>query len=93
MEASILAVRNGKRVPIFGEVNDRVITCEKVKGVLKVLKGGKAPGLDGCHAELLKKGGRAVVVWLVRLMNVCFMEGMVPSEWRDACIVPLYKGK
>ncbi len=61
--------------------------------VLKVLKGSKAPGLDGCHAELLKKGGRAVEEWFVRLMNVCFREDRVPSDWMDACIVPLYKGK
>ncbi len=61
--------------------------------VLKVLKGGKLLGLDGCHGELQKKGGRAVVEWLVRLMNVRFREGRVPSDWRDACIVPLYKGK
>ncbi len=42
---------------------------------------------------LLKKGGRAVAEWLVRLINVCLREGRVPSDWRDACIVPLYKGK
>jgi hypothetical protein len=92
-EANILAVGNGMRVPILGEVNDVAITNEEVKAVLKVIKGGKAPGLDGCPSELLKKGGRAVVEWLVRLMNVCFREGRVPTDWSDACIVPLYKGK
>ena len=34
-----------------------------------------------------------VLEWLVRLLNVCFDVGVVPMDWRGACIVPLYKGK
>jgi hypothetical protein len=37
-EAIILAVGNGMRVPILGEVNDVAITNEEVKAVLKVIK-------------------------------------------------------
>ena len=29
----------------------------------------------------------------MRLLNLCFVSGVVPIEWRSACIVPLYKGK
>ena len=43
--------------------------------------------------ECLKKGGMAVLEWLVRLLNLSFDMGVVPMGWRDACIVPLYKGK
>ena len=43
--------------------------------------------------ECLKKGGIVVLQWLVRLLNVCFDVGVVPIDWRGACIVPLYKGK
>ena len=31
--------------------------------------------------------------WLIRLLNVSFDMGVVPMEWRGACIVLLYKGK
>ena len=41
----------------------------------------------------LKKGGLAVLEWLVRLLNLSFDMGVVPMDWRGACIVPLYKGK
>ena len=41
--------------------------------------------------ECLKKGGIAVLEWLVRLLS--FDMGVVPMDWRGACIVPLYKGK
>ena len=33
----------------------------------------------------------AVLEWLVRLLNLSFDMGVVPIDWRGACIVPLYK--
>ena len=29
----------------------------------------------------------------MRLLNVSFDIGVVPNDWRGACIMPLYKGK
>ena len=49
--------------------------------------------VDGFPAECLKKGGMALVEWLVRLLNVSFDMGVVPMNWHGTCIVPLYKGK
>ena len=43
--------------------------------------------------ECLKKFGMAVLEWLVRLLNLSFDVGVVPMDWRGACVVPLYKGK
>ena len=43
--------------------------------------------------ECLKKGGMAVLEWLVRLVNLSFDKGVVPINWCGAYIVPLYKGK
>ena len=57
------------------------------------MKSGKPPGLDGLPVECLKKGGMAVLEWLVRLLNLSFDRGAVPMDWRGACIVPLCKGK
>ena len=42
--------------------------------------------------ECLKKGGMAVLEWVVRLVNLSFDMGVVPMDWRGACMVPLYKG-
>ena len=91
-EAEIVAV-GGVEVPVMGEVNEREITREEVERALKDTKAGKAPGVDGVRAEMLKEGGETVVKWLVRLFNVCFILSMVPVDWMCACIVPLYKGK
>ena len=49
--------------------------------------------MDGSPVKCLKKCGMAVLEWLVRLLIVSFDMGVVPMDWRGACIVPLYKGK
>ena len=57
------------------------------------MKSGKAPGLDGFPVKCSKKDGMAALEWLIRLLNLSFHMGVVPMDWRGACIVPLYKGK
>ena len=52
------------------------------------MKFDKAEGLDGFPLECLKKGGMAVLEWLVRPLNLSFEMGDVPMDWRGACIVP-----
>ena len=71
-EADIVAV-GGVQVPVMGEENEREITIEEVKRALNEMKGGKAPGMDGVRAEMLKEGGVTVLEWLVRLFNICFI--------------------
>ena len=36
--------------------------------------------------ECFKKGGMAVLEWLVRLFNLSFDMGIVPMDWRGACM-------
>ena len=57
------------------------------------MRAGMAPGLDGFPVECVKQGGMAVLEWPVRLFNLSFDMGVVPMDWRGACIVQLYKGK
>ena len=78
---------------MLGDLNRRSISLEEVGEAVNDIKSGKAPGLDGFPVECLKKGGMAVLEWLVRLLNLSFDMGVVPTDWRGACIVPLYKGK
>ena len=58
------------------------------------MKSGKVPGLDGFPVECLRKGGMAVLEWLVRLLNAIFYKGVEPMDWHGACTYSaLYKGK
>ena len=73
--------------------SERATSLEEVEEAVKEMRSGKAPGLEGFPVECLKKGGMAVLEWLVRLLNLSFDIGVVPMGWCGACIVPLYKGK
>ena len=90
--AEIIAVA-GVQVPMMDVENESEITKEEVERALRETKTGKAPGVDGVTAEMLKEGGVTVVEWLVRLFSICFYLSMCPVEWVLAVIVPLYKGK
>ncbi len=57
------------------------------------LKCGKAAGMDGITAKMLKYGGSAVVEWMVLICERAWKSGEVPDDWKKAIIVPLYKGK
>ena len=91
-EANINVVGNF-RMLVLGDLNERAILLEEVGEAVNEIKSGKDSGLDGFPVECLKKAGMAVLEWLVRLLNLSFDMGVVPMDWRGACIVPLYKGK
>ena len=73
----------------MGDFNERAISLEEVKEAVSEMKSGKAPGLDGFPVECLKKGGTAVLEWLVTLSNIKFDMGVEPMDWHGACIMPL----
>ena len=76
----------------FGNVNENRITKEEVKKALKNEE-RESTGMDGIFVEMLQSGDISMLKWLVRVMNVCWMEGRVPQDWQDSCLVPIYKGK
>ena len=91
-EANINVVGNWQ-TPMLGDLNGRAISLVEVREAVNEIKSGKAPWLDSFPVECLKKGGMAVLEWLVRLLNVSFDMGVVPMYWHVACKVPMHKGK
>ena len=57
---------------MLGDLNGRAISLVEVREAVNEMKSGKAPGLDGFSFECLKKGGMAVLEWLVLLLNASF---------------------
>ena len=57
------------------------------------LKWGKAPGICGIHAELLKAGGNAALVSLHAVLCSAWNTGIIPTDWKRSLVVPLWKGK
>ena len=54
---------------------------------------GRAPGVCGIRAEMLKAGGFVVILWLRTLFCSIWSTGVIPTDWKRGLIVPIWKGK
>ena len=54
---------------------------------IRVLKNGKAPGLDDIQTELIKPFGPKARDWLLRFFNNCSETQKIPKIWRQAKVV------
>ncbi|KAI8516418.1 hypothetical protein Bbelb_049990 [Branchiostoma belcheri] len=68
-------------------------TIEELQKALKSLRSGKAPGVDGIPAEVLKHSGEVLHNELLWLYQRCWKDGAVPQDFKDAMIVTIYKRK
>ena len=62
-----------------------------VKSFLKKVKRTKATGLDDLPAGMLKDCADYIAVPLRYIVNLSLNTGTVPSAWKEAKIVPIYK--
>ena len=60
------------------------------KKMLK-MKDNKSPGVDGIPPKLLKETVEQISTPLAKLFNLSLEERIVPSEWKEANITPLFK--
>lgn len=67
------------------------ITEQEVADALKLLNPNKASGPDEIPARLLKEAGNTIVTVLTKLFNLSLETATVPTEWKMANIVPIYK--
>ena len=54
-------------------------------------KRGKVPGRDGVTSEMLSHLGPVAMEKLLRLYNRTWHKGLLPTDWRTAVIIPIYK--
>lgn len=80
------------QLPIMLEL-DNIFTLNEVKKTISLLKNSKAPGVDGLPPEIFLSGGNTLAVELHHLFSICWNEGSIPDELRNANIVTLYKNK
>ena len=66
---------------------------EELLAVIKALKKGKAPGLDGYPAELFKRAGEGLLKAILKLFNIIKETREVPEQWHLMKIVTIYKKK
>ncbi|XP_078612812.1 uncharacterized protein LOC144882704 [Branchiostoma floridae x Branchiostoma japonicum] len=78
--------------PMLEEL-DLVPTLEEVKTATEQQKSGKAAGVDAIPPEIWKHGGAALHITLHKLFVLCWEQGKLPQDLRDAVIITLYKNK
>ena len=66
------------------------VTPEIIAKKIKNMKDIKSPGVDGIPPKLLKEIVEQISTPLAKLFNLS-LEGIVPSEWKEANIMPLFK--
>ena len=68
------------------------VTPVMIANKIKKMKDNKSPGVDGIPPKLLKEIVEHLFSTpLEKLFNLSLEEGIVPSEWKEANITPLFK--
>ena len=60
---------------------------------LKMMKGGKAAGMNSTVVEMLKNGGISIIDWLLKIFNRCMESSVVSEDFKATYIIPICKGK
>ena len=67
------------------------VTPTEVYGYLRKLQRKKATGCDGLPASFLKDSNNSIKNPLCHVINFSIVNGIVPTEWKTARIVPVHK--
>ena len=58
---------------------------------MKEVKPDKAAGPDGIHGMILKHCAFGLAYPLSKLFKISYNTGIIPKEWKEACVVPVHK--
>ena len=61
--------------------------------MVSTLEGGRAAGVCGVPAKLLKAGGESITRWLRTVIVQVWSTSVVPPDWRRGLVTPIYKGR
>ena len=78
---------NGTEGEMLGQL---VITPEVVANKINNMK-DKSRGVDGIAPSMLKETVELIIMPLAHVFNMSLQEGIVPLEWKEANIIPLFK--
>ena len=67
------------------------ISTDEVQTAIRVLKSGKAAGIDEIRPELLKSLSRHGILLHTRVCRVVWREGRAPVDWQAGTVVPVFK--
>lgn len=65
----------------------------EVDKYITLLTTNSSPGPDGIKAKIIKQFRQHLLQPLTYLINLCFTTASFPSVFKDATVIPIYKGK
>ena len=78
-------------VPEGARLGQLVVTHEVVSTKINNMKENKSPAVDGISPNILKETVEQISTPLAHVFNMSLQEGIVPLEWKEANIIPLFK--
>ena len=69
------------------------ITSEEISKCISKLKNSKAPGSDQILNEFIKYSRNQLLPLYVRIFNLILNTGIIPENWVEGLIMPIYKNK
>ena len=67
------------------------IRVAEVVTALKRIRKGRSSDANGLQAEPLMHGGEGLVLYLTRLFQVVWRSAVVPKDWQEMPLTPVYK--
>ena len=73
----------------FDYLGQLIVTMVAMK--IRDMKDNKSPGVDGIPPKLLLEIVEQISIPLATVFNLSLEQGIVPLEWKEANIIPLFK--
>ena len=89
---------NNKTSQVSSNLNNNLntqqnITPDMIDEEFQKLDISKAPGPDGINNKILKRAKYALKEIVAHLFNICLTDSFVPTQWKEANIIPIPKIK
>ena len=78
----------GRKSDYLGQV---IVTPKMIAEKIRDMKDNKSPGVDGIPPKLLLEIVKQISIPLATVFNLSIEEGVVPLEWKEANIIPLFE--
>jgi hypothetical protein len=67
------------------------ISTKIIRRRLAVINKNKLVGPDKVSGQIIKLGGEAMIPYPVHLLDITINNATIPSDWKEAIAVPIYK--
>jgi len=68
------------------------IDIKIIRRRIRAIRRNKSVGPDHVSGEILKLGGKAMILYLARLLDITMNNGTLPGDWKTATVIPIHKG-